>query len=83
MRKLREKAKINGVFQDEHVLSASHDLIPWFSDFANYLASDLVPLELYIHQRKKFLRDVKKFFWGEPYLCRSCAEGIIHRGVGG
>ena len=33
---------IDDYFLDEHVLAASHDLIPRFADFANYLASDLV-----------------------------------------
>ncbi|KAK4713402.1 hypothetical protein R3W88_019309 [Solanum pinnatisectum] len=59
------------------VLAASHDLIPWFTDFANYLASDLVPPILSFHQRKKFMHDVKKFFLDEPYLYRSCSDGII------
>ena len=25
--------------------------------------------------------DVKKFFWDEPYLYRSCADGLIRRSV--
>ena len=62
-------------------MAASNDLIPWFADFANYLASDIVPPDLSFHQRKKFMHDVKKFFWDEPYLYRSCADGIIRRCV--
>ena len=81
MRELAEKAKIDDTFHDEHVLAASHDLIPWFADFANYLASDLVPSDLSFHQRKKFMHDVKKFFWDEPYLYRSCADRLILRCV--
>ena len=56
-------------------------MIPWFADFANYLASDIVPSDLSFHQRKKFMYDVKKFFWDEPYLYRSCADGLIRRCV--
>ena len=77
MLKLGDRAEINDAFPDEQVLVASHDLIPWFADFANYLASDIVPSYLSFHQRKKFMHDVKKFFWDEPYLYRSCADGII------
>jgi len=62
-------------------LAAFHDLIPWFADFANYLASDVVPPNLSFHQRKKFMHDVRKLFWDEPYLYRSCADGIIRRCV--
>ena len=45
------------------------------------MASDIVPSNLSFHQRKKFLNDVKKIFWDEPYLCRSCDNGLILRGV--
>ena len=61
-RELGDKADIDDTFPDEHVLAALQDLIPWFADFANYLASDIVPSGLSFHQRKKFLYDVKMFF---------------------
>ena len=50
---LADKAKINDVFQYEHVLVASHDSIPWFTDFDNYLASDLVPPDLSFHRKEE------------------------------
>ncbi|XP_015165454.1 uncharacterized protein [Solanum tuberosum] len=50
-------------------------------DFANYLASDLVSSDLSFHQSKKFMSDLKKFFWDEPYLFRVCVDGIICRCV--
>ena len=63
MQELDERSKIDDIFSDEHVLSTSHDLIPWFADFSNYLASDIVPSGLSFHQRKKFMDDVKIFYW--------------------
>ncbi|TMW95515.1 hypothetical protein EJD97_008725 [Solanum chilense] len=54
------------------------DLIPWFADVET---SDVDPLELTFHQRKKFMDDVKKFFWEEPYLYQSCTNGIIRHYV--
>ena len=62
MRELGDKSDIDDTFPDTHVLAASQDLIPWFADFANYLASDIVPSDLSFHQRKKFMYDVKKLF---------------------
>ncbi|XP_069144451.1 uncharacterized protein [Solanum lycopersicum] len=79
MRELGDKTDIDDTFPDVHVLAASQDLIPWFADFANYLASDIVPSDLSFHQRKKFMYDVKKFFCDEPYFFRSCADGLIRR----
>ena len=58
-------------------MAACKDLIRWFADFANYLASDIVPPDMSFHQRKKFMHDVEKFFWDEPYLYRSCTDRLI------
>ena len=44
MREFGEKAKIDDTFPDEKVQAPSQDLIPWFTDFANYLAGDIVPI---------------------------------------
>ena len=43
----------------------------------NYLSSDIVLLGLSFHQRKEFMHDLQKSFWDEPYLYRSCADGLI------
>lgn len=40
--KLGYKLEIDDTFSDEQVLALSQDLIPWFADFVNYLASDLI-----------------------------------------
>ena len=66
MREVGEKAEIDDACPDVHVLAASQDLIPWFTDFANYQASNIVISDLSFHQRKNFMYDVKKFFWDEP-----------------
>ena len=47
MRELGDKIDFDYTFPDENVLDASQDLIPWFSGFANYLASDIIPLDLF------------------------------------
>ena len=62
MRDLGDKTNIDDTFPDEHVLAASQDLIPWFVDFANYLASDIIPSDLSFHQTKKFMYYANKFF---------------------
>ena len=76
-----EKAEIDDTFPDEHVLAASHDMIPWFADFADYLGSDIIPSDLSFLLRKNFMHDIKKFSWDEPYLYRICADGLIRRCV--
>ena len=78
---LGDKTEIAKTFPKEHVLAASLDLIPWFANFTNYLASDIIQPNLSFHQRKKIMYDVKKFFCDDPYLYRSCADGLIRRCV--
>ena len=46
MRDLGDKTDIDDTFPNEHVLAALQDLIPWFADFANYMASNIVPSNL-------------------------------------
>ena len=55
MRDSGEKAEIDDTFPDEHVLAVSQDLIPWFANFMNYLASDIVPPDLSFDQIKIFM----------------------------
>ena len=50
MREWAKKAKIDDTFPGKHVLAASYELIPSFANFENYLASDIVPLNLSFHQ---------------------------------
>ena len=76
-----QKVESHDAFPNEHVLATSQDLIPWFANYANYLASFVVPSDLTFHQSKKFMHDVKNFFSDESYLYRSCANGIIHHCV--
>ena len=78
MQELGEIAEIDYTFLNKHVLASFRDLIPWFADFSNYPASDIVPVNLSFHQSKKIMHVVKIFFWDEPYLYRSRADGFIH-----
>ena len=50
MKELGDKTDIDDTFPDEHVLAASQHMIPWFADFANYLASDIVPSDVSFNQ---------------------------------
>lgn len=52
MCELEEYTEICDVFPDYLILAASKDLIPWFADIANYLASDVVPSDFTFNQEK-------------------------------
>ncbi|KAJ9535698.1 hypothetical protein OSB04_un001150 [Centaurea solstitialis] len=70
---------INNSLPDDQLLSVSSSDSPWYADFVNFLACGIVPHDLSSHQRKKFLHDVRYYFWDDPFLYRSCADSIIRR----
>ncbi|GKF01697.1 hypothetical protein Tco_0028620, partial [Tanacetum coccineum] len=54
---------------------------PWYADYANYLASRVLPF-LSTHQEKQnFFSDLRHYFWDEPFLFKHCADRIIQRCV--
>nr|GEY41855.1 reverse transcriptase domain-containing protein [Tanacetum cinerariifolium] len=56
---------------------------PWFADFANYHARNFVVKGMSSQQKNKFLKDVKHYFWDDPFLLKICADQVIRRCVHG
>ncbi|GJU45489.1 reverse transcriptase domain-containing protein [Tanacetum coccineum] len=56
---------------------------PWFADLANYHAGNFVVKGMSSQQKKKFFKDVKHYFWDDPYLFKICADQVIWRCVFG
>ncbi|KAL1194512.1 putative mitochondrial protein [Cardamine amara subsp. amara] len=52
---------------------------PWFADIANYFAADVEPDDLTGYAKKKFFRELQRFYWDEPYLYRHCSDGTYRR----
>ncbi|KAI3695107.1 hypothetical protein L1987_78095 [Smallanthus sonchifolius] len=79
------KLDINDNFPHEFFMSI--DTIceehPWFVDFANYLACGVIVKGLTYQQKRKFLADVKHYFWEDPYLFRVGANQLVRRCVFG
>ncbi|GJT44259.1 reverse transcriptase domain-containing protein [Tanacetum coccineum] len=56
---------------------------PWFADIANYLVGNVLVKGMSSQQKKKFFKDIRHYFWDDPYLFRICADQIIRRCVDG
>ncbi|GKC70302.1 reverse transcriptase domain-containing protein [Tanacetum coccineum] len=77
-----EKKKITKTFPLETlgmVTFRGDDSTPWFADFANYHAGNFVVKGMSSQQKKKFFKDVKHYFWDDPYLFKVCADQVIRR----
>nr|GEU80405.1 reverse transcriptase [Tanacetum cinerariifolium] len=56
---------------------------PWFADFANYHAGNFIVKGMMSQQKNKFFKDVKHYFWDDPFLFKICADQVIRRCVHG
>nr|GEW05479.1 hypothetical protein [Tanacetum cinerariifolium] len=56
---------------------------PWFADFANFHVGNFIVKGMSSQQKKKFFKDVKHYFWDDPYIFWICADQIIRRCVHG
>ncbi|GJY29876.1 hypothetical protein Tco_0405643 [Tanacetum coccineum] len=56
---------------------------PWFADFANYYAGRFIVKGMSTQQKNKFFKDVKHYFWDDPFLFKICADQVIRRCVHG
>ncbi|GJZ32202.1 reverse transcriptase domain-containing protein [Tanacetum coccineum] len=55
----------------------------WFADFANYHAGNFIVKGMSSQQKNKFFKDVKHYFWDDPFLFKICADQMIRRCVHG
>ncbi|CAM8978924.1 unnamed protein product [Rhodiola kirilowii] len=68
-------APIQDSFVGEYLMSAE-DNAPWYADFVNYLTCNIIPEGLSYNQKRKFLHDVSRYYWDDPFLYKLCSDGI-------
>nr|GEV02360.1 reverse transcriptase domain-containing protein [Tanacetum cinerariifolium] len=61
----------------------SNSSTPWFADVANYHARNFVVKGMSSQQKNKFFKDVKHYFWDDPFLFKICADQVIKKCVHG
>nr|GEX85556.1 reverse transcriptase domain-containing protein [Tanacetum cinerariifolium] len=75
-----EKKEITETFPLENFGDSS---TPWFFKIANYHARNFIMKGMSSQQKKKFFKDVKHYFWNDPYLFKICVDQVIRRCVHG
>nr|GFA78787.1 reverse transcriptase domain-containing protein [Tanacetum cinerariifolium] len=78
-----ENKDINENFPLETLGSLTSHNTPWFADIANFHAGNFIKKGLTSQQKKKFFKDVKHYFWDDPYIFRICTDKIIQPCVHG
>ncbi|GJZ92239.1 putative nucleotidyltransferase, ribonuclease H [Tanacetum coccineum] len=76
------RAEIRDLFPEERLMAISDkNDEPWYADYANYLASRVLPFRSTRQEKQKFFSDLRHYFWDEPFLFKQCANRIIRRCV--
>ncbi|GJX95951.1 reverse transcriptase domain-containing protein [Tanacetum coccineum] len=81
--KTSDDSEVDDKFPGEALMEINTRDEPWFTDFANYLVSDIIPKGMTYQQKNKIFSDLKHYFWEEPYLFKVCFDGMIRRCVSG
>jgi hypothetical protein len=53
--------------------------MPWFANIVNFLVSGQLPSHWSTQDKRKFLNEVKNFYWDDPYLFKYCPDQIFRR----
>nr|GEY62499.1 reverse transcriptase domain-containing protein [Tanacetum cinerariifolium] len=81
-----DKKEINETFPLETLNMVSFcgdSSTPWFADFANYHVGNFVVKWMSSQQKNKCFKDVKHYFWDDPFLFKVCADQVIRLCVHG
>jgi len=68
---------IDDYFSDESLLYVS--IMPWFANIINFLVLGQLLAHWSTQDKRKFLNEVKNFYWDDPYLFKYCPDQIFQR----
>ena len=74
-----EELPIGDTFPDEQLFSLVH--CPWYADIVNYLMTGQIPSQWTSQQKRKFLVDIKKYYFDDPYLSKYFPDQLLRRCV--
>jgi hypothetical protein len=69
--------QIDDYFPDESLLFVFTML--WFANIFNFLVSEQLQTHWSTQDKRKFLNEVKNFYWDDPYLFKYCPDQIFQR----
>ncbi|XP_021748087.1 uncharacterized protein LOC110713944 [Chenopodium quinoa] len=72
---------IDDSFPDDRLFAILQVPAPWFADIANYLSCSILPPDLTYQQKRKFLHDIRQYFWDDPLLFKQGVDGLFRRCV--
>ena len=78
----RDEVHVNDAFPDKQLLAITDTkMVPWFTDYVNYLVAKVIPQEFSYQKKKRFFAQLKHNYWEEPILCKHYVDQVIRRCV--
>ena len=74
-----EGLPIGDAFPDEQLFSLVH--CPWYANIVNYLVTGQIPSQWTSQQKRKFLVDIKKYYFDDPYLFKYYLDQLLRKCV--
>ena len=74
-----EGLPIGDTFPNEQIFTLAH--FPWYEDIVNYLVTRQIPSQWTSQQKRKFLVDIKKYYFDDPYLFKYYPDQLLRRCV--
>nr|GEV87274.1 reverse transcriptase domain-containing protein [Tanacetum cinerariifolium] len=65
----------------DHLSPHNDQSTPWFADFANYHAGKFIIKGMTTQQKQKNFKEVRHYFWDDPYHFKTYADQVIRRCV--
>ena len=70
---------IGDTFLDEQLFALIH--CPWYANIVNYLVTGQILSRWTSQKKRKFLVDVKMYYFDDPYLFKYCLDQLMRRCV--
>ena len=70
---------IGNSFPDEQLFALVH--CPWYADIVNHLVTGQIPPQWTSQQKRKFLVNIKKYYFDDPYLFKYYLDQLMRRCV--
>ncbi|CAM8986726.1 unnamed protein product [Rhodiola kirilowii] len=65
---------VDDAFIGEQLMRVEAEALPWYADMVNFVVCGINLHDMNHNQKRKFLSEMKRYYWDEPFLYRLCPD---------